>query len=325
MAVVSSSTGAAGRGVTTSSSAGRDWRSPRPVDLRAVMAPLRRGGSDPAVRVAPEGVWWATSTPDGPGTLLLRVRAADGVVRARAWGTGAGWLLDGVPTLLGDGDDASGFAPAHPVVARAWHRFRGWRMLRTRRPFDAAVAAVIEQKVTGLEARTAWRMLLLRFGEPAPGTGDGAVAPDGLRVPPPPPVWREIPDWELRAAGVTPQRIHTLRVVAAASAAIDRTADEAGSRADAVLRALPGVGVWTAAEVRQRAHGDADAVSFGDFHVARDVCWWLTGALGDDEQMRTLLEPYAGHRYRVQRLMELTGAGAPRRGPRFAPPRHRQW
>ena len=43
------------------------------------------------------------------------------------------------------------------------------------------------------------------------------------------------------------------------------------------LRAIPGVGVWTAAEVRQRAHGDPDAVSFGDYHIAKDVGWALAG------------------------------------------------
>lgn len=66
-------------------------------------------------------------------------------------------------------------------------------------------------------------------------------------------------------------------------------------------------------------------MSFGDFHVAKDICWWLTGERGDDARMAELLEPYAGHRYRVQRLMELAGAGAPRRGPRMAVPQHRGW
>lgn len=302
----------------------RDWRSTRPVDVRAVLAPLRRGAHDPAVRVMPDGVWWATSTPDGPGTLLLQSRPGDRVVRATAWGPGAAWLLDGVPTLLGAGDDPSGFVPRHPEVAKAWNRWRSWRVLRTRRPFDACVAAVIEQKVTGLEARAAWRILLRRFGEPAPGAAD-AGAPRGLHVPPAPAVWREIPDWELRRAGVTPQRIRTLRVVAAAAGAIERTAEATGSDADPVLRALPGIGVWTSAEVRQRAHGDADAVSFGDFHVAKDICWWLTGERGDDARMAEVLQPYRGHRYRVQRLMELSDAGAPRRGPRLEVPQHRRW
>ncbi|MCZ3385953.1 MAG: hypothetical protein LH630_03070 [Actinomycetia bacterium] len=210
------------------------------------------------------------------------------------------------------------FVPAHPVVAETLRRAPGWRMLRTRRPFDACVAAVIEQKVTGLEARRSWQSLVRQFGEPAPGP-----APSGMMVLPTPQAWRRISDADFHRAGVTPHRIRTLRVVASAAAAIERTAESSGVEADRVLLALPGVGVWTSAEVRQRAHGDADAVSFGDYHVAKDICWWLTGERGDDARMAELLEPYSGHRFRVQRLMELAGAGAPRRGPRMAVPQHR--
>lgn len=304
---------------------GRDWVSPTPIDLRAVLGPLRHGPGDPAVRLDGPRVRWATSTPVGPATLVLTAQAADGAVRAEAWGPGAEWVVDGLPTLLGAGDDASGFAPAHRELARAQRRWRRWRMPRTRRPFDACVAAVLEQKVTSREAHQAWRLLLNRFGEPAPGPAGSGEPAAGMRVAPTPAVWRELPDWELRRAGVTPQRIGTLQAVAAASTAIERTAEGDGREADAVLRALPGVGGWTSAEVRQRAHGDADAASFGDFHLARDLCWWLTGSPGDDDRLRELLEPYRGHRYRVQRLMELSGAAAPRRGPRFAPPAHRRW
>ncbi|MFZ0323170.1 MAG: DNA-3-methyladenine glycosylase 2 family protein, partial [Actinomycetes bacterium] len=82
----------------------------------------------------------------------------------------------------------------------------------------------------------------------------------------------------------------------------------------------------TSAEVRQRAFGDPDTVSVGDFHLARTICWALEGDLrgrGDDARMLELLEPYRGHRYRVQRLLELAGVNAPRRGPRYSPPAHR--
>ncbi|MGL5852244.1 MAG: DNA-3-methyladenine glycosylase 2 family protein, partial [Phycicoccus sp.] len=88
------------------------------------------------------------------------------------------------------------------------------------------------------------------------------------------------------------------------------------------LTALPGVGHWTWAEVAQRALGLADEVSFGDYHVAKDVTWALTGTPGDDTAMAELLEPYTGHRYRVQRLLELGGHHRPRRGPRMAPRVH---
>ncbi len=304
----------------------RTWVPGYPVDLVAILGPLSRGPRHRTLRFERPGgasevtAWWATSTPDGPGTLRLVAQAADGSVQATAWGPGAQWLADGVPILLGASDVPESFAPVHPVVAEALRRAPGWRMLRTRRPLDACVAAVIEQKVTGLEARRAWQSLVGQFGEPAPGP-----APSGMSVPPTPQAWRSIVDADFHRAGVTPHRIRTLRVVASTSAAIERTAALCGVDADRVLRALPGVGVWTSAEVRQRAHGDADAVSFGDYHVAKDICWWLTGERGDDARMAELLEPYAGHRFRVQRLMELAGAGAPRRGPRMAVPQHRVW
>ena len=100
------------------------------------------------------------------------------------------------------------------------------------------------------------------------------------------------------------------------------TVGRSGPEAERVLRALPGVGVWTAAEVRQRAHGDADAVSFGDYHVAKNIGWALLGREIDDDALAELLEPYRPHRYRVQRLLELAGAARPRHGPRLAPRTH---
>ena len=292
------------------------WAPGRPVDLRATLGSLR-GGGDPSYRVDRAGtVWWATPTPCGDGTLALASRPDS--VHAVAWGEGAEWLLDAVPTLLGrdDHEGLASFRPRHRQVAEALRRVPGWRVPRTRRPFEACMAAVVEQKVTGLEARSAWRRILARFGRAAPG-------PMPLRVPPTPSTWRGLDDWQLQRAGVTPQRVRTLRAVAAAASAVERTAEARGGAADQVLRALPGVGMWTSAEVRQRAHGDADAVSFGDFHVAKDICWWLTGEVGDDDRMAELLHDYVGHRFRVQRLLELTGAHRPRRAPRLTVPAHR--
>lgn len=70
-------------------------------------------------------------------------------------------------------------------------------------------------------------------------------------------------------------------------------------------------------------HGDADAVSFGDYHVAGDVGWALTGRHDtDDDGLAEILEPFRPHRYRVQRLVELERIHRPRRGPRTAPRAH---
>lgn len=284
----------------------RDWRPPWPVDVRRALSPHRRGPRDPAFRVTEDGAIWRTSlTPDGPGTLRLTVRRDRGEIAAAAWGPGAGWLLDGVPDLLGAGDDPASLEPVHPVVRECLGRQPGLRIGRTDRVFEALVPAVLEQKVVGAEAWRAWGYLLRRFGEPAPG------APD-MRVPPPPAVWARIPSWEWHRAGAEAVRART--IITAARSASQLEADAAERR----LRSLPGIGVWTAAEIRQRALGDPDAVSVGDYHIPALVGWALAGRKVDDAGMLELLEPYAGQRYRVTRLLELSGRHPPRRGPRMS-------
>ncbi len=90
------------------------------------------------------------------------------------------------------------------------------------------------------------------------------------------------------------------------------------------LRAVDGIGPWTAAETARAALGDPDAVSLGDYHVPSLVSWLLAGEpRGDDARMLELLEPYRGQRARAVRLLELGGEIAPRFGPPLAPRRIR--
>jgi hypothetical protein len=63
-------------------------------------------------------------------------------------------------------------------------------------------------------------------------------------------------------------------------------------------------------------------VSFGDYHIARDVGWALTGAEYDDDQLREFLEPWRPQRNRVVALVLGAAGGRPRRGPRLAPRTH---
>ncbi len=82
---------------------------------------------------------------------------------------------------------------------------------------------------------------------------------------------------------------------------------------------MPGIGPWTAAETVRIALGDPDAVSVGDYHIPNLVSWALAGEpRGTDERMLELLRPYEGQRARVVLLLELSGLGAPRYGPRMA-------
>ena len=139
-----------------------------PLDLRHTLGIHRRGAGDPAFRVEVSGTTWrATRTPDGPATLLVELR--DGVARARAWGPGAAWALARLDGLLGLDDDPTALVPRHEAVAAAARRVRGLRIARTGAVMEALVPAILEQKVTGDEARRTYRGLIARYGEPAPG------------------------------------------------------------------------------------------------------------------------------------------------------------
>ena len=301
----------AGSALTTDPGLSRDFQAPFPVNVPLTLSAHRHGGGDPAYATDAAGDIWRTSlTPDGPATLCLRTR--DAAVTGRAWGPGAGWLLNRVPAWLGFHDDRSGFAVHHPVVGELMLRFPGLRVGRTGRVFEALVPAVLEQKVVGREAHRAWRFLLLKYGEPAPGP-----APAGMRVIPPPRAWARLPSWDWHRAGVEGVRARTILNAAAVAARLEDALDLAPAEADRRLRSLPGIGVWTSAEIRQRAMGDPDAVSVGDYHLPSVVGWTLARRKTDDAGMLELLAPYAGHRYRVTRLIELGGSGPPRRGPRM--------
>ncbi|WP_425584001.1 DNA-3-methyladenine glycosylase family protein [Terrabacter aeriphilus] len=295
----------------------RLWRTERVIALRAQLGVFRRGSGDPTSRFAADGsVTRAVQTPAGVGTLHLVCHPRGSEVHAQAWGPGAQWLLDSVPALLGDGDDASGFVPHHDVVAQAWRRFAHWRVPRSGLLFDALAPAVIEQKVTGQEAFSGYRVLVRRYGTPAPGPFPGLMAP------PTPAGWAAIPSWAWLQASVDGARSRTLVRAAGYAGRLEEGLSVSVAEAHRRMRALPGIGVWTAAEVAQRALGDPDSPSFGDYHVAKDIGWALTGTPVDDDGMAELLEPYRGHRYRVQSLLGLAGHHRPRRGARMAPRTH---
>jgi 3-methyladenine DNA glycosylase/8-oxoguanine DNA glycosylase len=275
-----------------------------------------RGPGDPALRVDRAGAIWRTSlTPVGPGTLRVTARPGGPVtlVTAAAWGPGAAWLLEALPGLLGAGDRPEDFRPVHPLLREVVLRYRGMRIGRSGRVLEALVPAVLEQKVVGVEARRAWRILVTRFGQPAPGP-----APAGMRVFPAPAVWAAIPSWEWHRAGVEGIRAATIAGAARVAGRLEEIAAMPADAADRRLRALPGIGPWTSAEVRQRACGDADAVSVGDYHLPALVGLALAGSATDDAGMLELLAPYHGHRHRAARLVELSGTRQQRRGPRLA-------
>ena len=284
---------------------------PFPLDVDGTLAPFVRGPADPTIRLNRGEAWATLRTPDGPATLALGSFGFD--VRAEAWGPGASWAIHHAPALVGAEDDDAGFEPHHDVVEELWKQHRGVRITRSWGVIRVLVPAILEQKVTGIEARRAYRAMVLATSEPAPG-------PSGLLLPPDPAVLSATPYFSFHPWGVEQRRAETIRASCAQATRLENAADLPLEEAKERLSLIAGVGPWTVAEVARLALGDADAVSIGDFHLANDICWALAGeARGTDERMLELLEPYRGHRGRVQVLIEAGGITAPKFGPRVRP------
>jgi 3-methyladenine DNA glycosylase/8-oxoguanine DNA glycosylase len=283
----------------------------RPLDLAGTLSPHLRGLHDPAMRIAPGHAIRATRTADGPATIELR-HVGDRL-EVEAWGPGADRALAAAAALAGLEDDRAGFAPANRLLAELDRRRPGLRIGRSGAVLEALIPAILEQKVTGTEARRAYRGIIGRWGEPAPG-------PFGLRLLPLPEVLATIPYHAFHPIGLERRRADLVRAVAARAARLEEIVTLPLPAAYARLRAVPGIGPWTAAEVALRALGDRDAVSVGDYHLPSLVAYALAGERkATDERMLELLEPFRGHRGRVIRLLEESGIRPEARGPRMQP------
>jgi len=281
-----------------------------PLDLGTTLRPLQHGRYDPTLRLRRSEAWRATRTPEGPAGQHIRVVGRR--VEVEAWGPGATWSLEHAPQLVGCSDDASGFTPSHPGVRELHRRNPGLRVPRSLAVMEVLVPTILEQKVTGAAARRSFNALIRAYGEPAPG-------PFELFLLPEPRFLASLPYQDLHPLGVERKRAATLKIACSYAHRLEETTGMPVAKGRARLLALPGIGEWTTALVAGAAWGDPDAVEVGDFHVPHLVSWFLAGEpRGSDERMLELLEPYAGHRGRVIRLIEASGVRAPRYGPRVA-------
>ena len=261
------------------------------------------------MRLSERYVVRASRTPDGPVTV--RFGPSEDGVDVEAWGRGAGWMLERAPAWCGALDAVDGFDPPQGVVRDLWRRRRGFRITQTGLITERLIPIVLEQKVTGGEARRAYRRLTLAIGEPAPG-------PFALLMPPDPARVADMAYFEFHPLGVEQRRANVLRTMCSRAAWLDRADTMPLDLAKTRISSLHGIGPWSVAEVARIALGDADAVSVGDYHVPSIVAWTLAREpRGTDERMLELLEPFRPHRGRVQALLELSGIRAPAFGPRM--------
>jgi 3-methyladenine DNA glycosylase/8-oxoguanine DNA glycosylase len=299
-----------------------DWPSDGPLDLVLTLRSLVRGHGDRTIRLAAGRAWWTTRTADGPATVLIKQRPDR--VSAEAFGPGAERALQRVPGLLGLAGPAAADGRAqrteqagadHPLIGELRRRHPGIRIPRTEAVLDALLPAILEQKVTGVEARRAWQGLVRAHGEPAPGP-PGL----GLMVTPDPETLARLPYYAYHPFGIEARRADLLRRVAARAAWFEAITELPLAKAQLRLQSIPGIGPWTSAEVAVRALGDPDAVSVGDVHLPNLVGWALAREpRATDARMLELLEPYRGERALVIKLLESSGLRPPRYGARLTP------
>jgi len=286
-----------------------------PIDLRLTVAPLGHGRGDATIHFGADGVWLARRTADGPATLRMWTAPDRTEVHAQAWGPGAAAALEAVPGIAGLLDDPAALVSHHPLIRELQRRFPGVRLPRTGQLLPALIPAVIEQKVTAIEAHSAYSAVVRRLGDPAPGPTPLRLSPTGARL-------AAVPYFEFHPMGLERRRADLLRHIGRLEAWLEDLLSLAPEQARARLMTIPGIGPWTAAEATRTAFGDPDAVSLADAHIPDLVSWALASEpRGDDARMLELLAPYAGQRGRVVRLLEASQIKSPRFGPRFAPGR----
>jgi 3-methyladenine DNA glycosylase/8-oxoguanine DNA glycosylase len=236
--------------------------------------------------------------------------------------------IDSARGLAAVDDDPTEFQAmvrGHPVLGPLARRVDP-RLASTPTIFESLAVGIIEQLVTGFEARASVRRLWRIAGEPVPGTK--------LFAAPTPSAVKRVPLWRMHEIGIGSRRAVTLHDAAGRGAAIERLRAQAPPVVLEKLQSLRGVGPWTANAVLRNALAWPDAVPVGDFHAP----FVISAALGGpddlaqdelhlaDEAMLEVLEPFRPHRARVAVLLERPVPGARRWPvPRVDPHRREPW
>ncbi|MBV9895737.1 MAG: DNA-3-methyladenine glycosylase 2 family protein, partial [Chloroflexi bacterium] len=218
-----------------------------PVDLLRTLGYARMGPTDPCLRVAGDLVWRATRTPLGLATQRVRT-VSKSVVEVDAWGPGAAWVIERAPALCGAFDHPESFRPEEPPLLKHlayWHP--GLRVGRNEAVFETALFVTLEQRVATRDAWQSWRLLVRALGEPAPGPFPG------LFVPPTPKRIAATPYEVFHRFGVERRRGDILKRLGIVANRLEETVGMSLEAAYARLRAIIGVGPWTAARTAMLA------------------------------------------------------------------------
>ena len=282
---------------------------PRPYSLRQTFGLWRLSRSDPCVQF-PDGQSLRLSLrcPEGTIQVVAVQRGVEGPLSVQLFGEGAGWIQERLPALFGLHDNPHEFQPEGKVRDLV-RRHAGAHLPIAPVLSTRLLQLVLQQLVSWDDAASSWNRLVRTYGESAPGPG-------GMGVPPSADRFRTLGYYDLVNCGILPRQARLILRVAREFSRIDRIAD-APERLAGYLQKIPGIGPWTTQYLLGSSLGDADAVLTGDYALPHAVSWFLKEQpRSSDEEMLRLLEPFRGHRFRVQQLILQNGPLAPRRGPR---------
>jgi DNA-3-methyladenine glycosylase II len=191
----------------------------------------------------------------------------------------------------------------HPITLR----MRGVRPPRHPTLWEACVNAIAFQQVSVAAASAIMRRLIVELGEPLERYGarlyrfPGAACVQGAR------------DAQLRAAGLSADKIATLRRVADAlgEGSLDETLLEERPSPDAaaLLCRIKGIGPWTAAVILLRGLGRLDVFPANDSSVARNLALFGESAPPGVDAVLEALGPQRGMLYYHLLLARLEARG----------------
>jgi AraC family transcriptional regulator of adaptative response / DNA-3-methyladenine glycosylase II len=189
------------------------------------------------------------------------------------------------------------------LLASRFRRRPGLRLPGAWDPFECAVRAIVGQQVTVRAATTIAGRIAEAFGRPlADGGGPVRIVfPDARAL-------REAP---LERAGVIAARAEAIRALAATVADGTLALDGTLATEDAVdrLRALPGIGDWTAQYIALRALGEPDAFPAGDLGLRKAA----GNGAGPLSEQALLARAEAWRPWRGYAALHLWTEGGPRR------------
>ena len=204
------------------------------------------------------GPGWIEIRPAGPSSIQVTVEAPPGALpaieaRLRRW-----FDLDADVRAIG------AHLALDPLLAPLVAARPGFRVPGAWDPFELAVRAVVGQQISVAGARTIAGRIVERCG-------DRLRAPDGGPVVSVFPTPEQLADANLEAIGMPGARVRAIQDLAAATVAdpslLERTDDIAADVAR--LRALPGVGEWTAQYIALRGLKHHDAFPASDLGILR--------------------------------------------------------